>query len=121
MAICYREPGLSRAETKGRWLGWKRLPLLRAVEEGRGEEGRCLDETAPLSRSLPAGRGERENAAVHVQHIQAISQFSRQNGLERRILSCARVQKKRKKALDKAPVAANNGWEWEMPAKMPAK
>jgi hypothetical protein len=56
-----------------------------------------------------------------VQHIQAISQFSRQNGLERRILSCARVQKKRKKALDKAPVAANNGWEWEMPAKMPAK
>jgi len=32
-----------------------------------------------------------------------------------------RCQKKRKKALDKAPAAANNGWEWEMPAKMPVK
>jgi hypothetical protein len=62
--------GLRRAETKGRWLGWKRLPLLRAVEEGRGEEARWLDAAAPLSNSLPAGRGERENAAVHAQHTE---------------------------------------------------
>ena len=41
----------------------------RSGGEGQGEEARWLDETAPLSNSLPAGRGERENAAVQARHI----------------------------------------------------
>ena len=59
----------------------------RSGGEGRGEEVRWLDRTAPLSGSLPAGRGERENAAVYAEPIYAIPQFSRHRDFRGRILS----------------------------------
>jgi hypothetical protein len=64
---------LRRAETKGRWLGWKRLPLLRAVEERAGERRRFGSMKRPLSPTLsPLGgaRGKRRGiCATYAGHL----------------------------------------------------
>ena len=70
--------------------GWDGKDSLSSAQWRRaGERRRVGSMKWPLSPTLsPLGRGERENAAVSAQYIQAISPFSRQNGLGRRVLSC---------------------------------
>ena len=62
--------GLRRAETKGRWLVWKSLPLLREVEERAGERRRVGSMKRPLSPTLsPQAGRERRGPGRIAPHI----------------------------------------------------